>query len=338
MDHEEIYRTYYDGAITYRNDDNVNDDNVDDETYSGLDTVSTTSLETEAGNFQQLFNRQYHNEGMGNRWEPIDELRQDMWDMFHDVYHKVMGSLHSATIPCTSPRVLDIGTGNGTWAIEFADKYPDATVEGIDISPIMPSWVPPNLKFCVSDFGQDGSFKESSFDYIHARDLNGSVDRCKFAKDVFTVLAPGGVAEFHEGPIEFQSIKPLAKGSYMDQWGGFFRAVNEKRRRSFLVTNDGTLRQAMAAAGFEDITVHEYKIPIGPWGKSKKDKTVGQLALEALTLDTVGSILRLAIEDLGWSEEWTYVFATRVRNEIFMYSEYNNVYMLRTVVVGKKPK
>uniref|UniRef100_A0A4E9EH21 Methyltransferase n=1 Tax=Gibberella zeae TaxID=5518 RepID=A0A4E9EH21_GIBZA len=303
MDHEEIYRTYYDGAITYRNDDNVNDDNVDDETYSGLDTVSTTSLETEAGNFQQLFNRQYHNEGMGNRWEPIDELRQDMWDM-----------------------------------LEFADKYPDATVEGIDISPIMPSWVPPNLKFCVSDFGQDGSFKESSFDYIHARDLNGSVDRCKFAKDVFTVLAPGGVAEFHEGPIEFQSIKPLAKGSYMDQWGGFFRAVNEKRRRSFLVTNDGTLRQAMAAAGFEDITVHEYKIPIGPWGKSKKDKTVGQLALEALTLDTVGSILRLAIEDLGWSEEWTYVFATRVRNEIFMYSEYNNVYMLRTVVVGKKPK
>ncbi|CAG2004004.1 unnamed protein product [Fusarium graminearum] len=298
MDHEAISWTYYDGAITYHNDDNV-----DDETYCGLDTVSTTSLETEAGESQQLYNRQYHNEGMGYHWEPIDKLRQEMWDM-----------------------------------LDFADKYPDATVEGIDISPIMPSWVPPNLKFCVSDFGQDGSFKESSFDYIHARDLNGSVDRCKFAKDVFTVLAPGGVAEFHEGPIEFQSIKPLAKGSYMDQWGGFFRAVNEKRRRSFLVTNDGTLRQAMAAAGFEDITVHEYKIPIGPWGKSKKDKTVGQLALEALTLDTVGSILRLAIEDLGWREEWTYVFATRVRNEIFMYSEYNNVYMLRTVVVGKKPK
>ncbi|KAM0293609.1 hypothetical protein ACHAPM_011634 [Fusarium culmorum] len=302
MDHEGISQTYYDGAITYRDYDDV-----DDETYFGLDTVSTTSLETEVENFQQLFNRQYHNEGMGYHWEPIDKPRQEMWDMLYLGY--------------------------------FADKYPDANVEGIDISPIMPSWVPPNLNFCVSDFGQDGSFEESSFDYIHARDLNGSVDRCKFAKDVFTVLAPGGVAEFHEGPIEFQSRKePLAKGSYMNQWGEFFRAVNEKRRRSFLVTNDETLRQEMAAAGFEDITAYEYEIPIGPWAESEKDKTVGRLALAALTLDTVGSILRLAIEDLEWSEEKTQVFAAKVRKEIFLYSECSNIYILRTVVVGKKPK
>jgi hypothetical protein len=29
---------------------------------------------------------------------------------------------------------------------DFADEYPNAEVIGTDISPIQPSWVPPNLK------------------------------------------------------------------------------------------------------------------------------------------------------------------------------------------------
>lgn len=43
-------------------------------------------------------------------------------------------------------RVLDIGTGTGAWAIDFADENPHAEVFGTDISPIQSPWLPPNLK------------------------------------------------------------------------------------------------------------------------------------------------------------------------------------------------
>ncbi|KAI8247308.1 Secondary metabolism regulator LAE1 [Colletotrichum sp. SAR 10_77] len=33
-------------------------------------------------------------------------------------------------------RVLDVGTGTGLWAIDFADEHPDAEVLGTDLSPV----------------------------------------------------------------------------------------------------------------------------------------------------------------------------------------------------------
>ena len=36
-------------------------------------------------------------------------------------------------------RVLDLGTGSGIWAIEYADAHPEADVTGVDLSPVQPS-------------------------------------------------------------------------------------------------------------------------------------------------------------------------------------------------------
>lgn len=42
----------------------------------------------------------------------------------------VRGELHRAPITRNSlpTRILDLGTGTGIWAIDMADKYPDAEV------------------------------------------------------------------------------------------------------------------------------------------------------------------------------------------------------------------
>jgi hypothetical protein len=45
------------------------------------------------------------------------------------------------------------------------------------------------------------------------------------------------------------------------------------------------------------------QIPIGPWAESEEDKGLGKFTLAISTLDIVGSILRLAIEDFGRSEK-----------------------------------
>jgi cyclopropane fatty-acyl-phospholipid synthase-like methyltransferase len=71
-------------------------------------------------------------------------------------------------------KVLDLGTGTGIWAIDFADQYPSAMVIGTDLSPIQPTWVPPNLKFEIEDFIDEWTFKPDEFDYIHMR----SICRC----------------------------------------------------------------------------------------------------------------------------------------------------------------
>ena len=70
-------------------------------------------------------------------------------------------------------RVLDIGTGTGIWAIDFADTHPEAKVKAIDLSPIQPQFVPPNLVFEIMDIKEPWWFEES-FDLIHCRSTAGS--------------------------------------------------------------------------------------------------------------------------------------------------------------------
>lgn len=36
-------------------------------------------------------------------------------------------------------RVLDVGTGTGIWAVDFADEHPDAEVLGFDLSAAFPT-------------------------------------------------------------------------------------------------------------------------------------------------------------------------------------------------------
>lgn len=57
----------------------------------------------------------------------------------------------------------------------MADEYPEAEVLGIDLSPIQPSWVPPNVRFMVDDFENDWLYDEDTFDYIHARHLTAAI-------------------------------------------------------------------------------------------------------------------------------------------------------------------
>ena len=57
----------------------------------------------------------------------------------------------------------------------MADEYPGATVLGIDLSPIQPNWVPPNVSFMVDDAESDWLYKPNSFDYIHIRHMTSSI-------------------------------------------------------------------------------------------------------------------------------------------------------------------
>ena len=67
---------------------------------------------------------------------------------------------------------------------DFADAHPTTRVIGTDLSPIQPTWIPPNLHFEVDDCCDDWVYGKDSFDFIHARGLYGCVaDWDKFYKE-----------------------------------------------------------------------------------------------------------------------------------------------------------
>jgi hypothetical protein len=51
------------------------------------------------------------------------------------------------------------------------DEYPEADIIGVDLSPIQPGWVPPNVRFQVDDAEADWDHAPNSLDYIHARHM-----------------------------------------------------------------------------------------------------------------------------------------------------------------------
>lgn len=82
---------------------------------------------------------------------PNDEGEMDRMDLQHHVWTLMLGGkLYLAPIPKDKVhRALDIGTGTGIWAIDFADDHPETVVIGVDLSGIQPTYAPPNL-VCVS--------------------------------------------------------------------------------------------------------------------------------------------------------------------------------------------
>ncbi|KAK5659800.1 hypothetical protein OQA88_1012 [Cercophora sp. LCS_1] len=90
-------------------------------------------------------------------WVPNDDTANEQLDINH---HLLTLALDNKLFlaPVDKPaKVLDVGTGTGIWAIDFADEFLDADVTGVDISPIQPSWGPLNLKFELDDMTMDVS-------------------------------------------------------------------------------------------------------------------------------------------------------------------------------------
>lgn len=96
-------------------------------------------------------------------------------------------------------RVFDAGCGTGLWSIDFADAHPEAEITGVDLSPIQPSFIPPNCRFVIDDVESPWEYPRDHFDFVHMRCLYGSIsDWPALFRQAFTHISPGGWIESSE--------------------------------------------------------------------------------------------------------------------------------------------
>ncbi|KAF5570670.1 methyltransferase [Fusarium phyllophilum] len=269
---------------------------------------STASITSSILHYRTINGRTYHSErGNAAYWHHMFTLSQD-------------GELYFAPLD-------DKIQAYGPWC----------EVIGTDISPIQPSWVPPNVKFEIEDFNQDWTFPPESFDYVHLRYLVGCVPNWDYLfEQAFKVLKPGGWVESFEASAIIESDDDSVKpDSALAQWGPIFIKASKTIGNTFTVVGDNLQRPGIEKAEFTDVKQWDSKLPLNPFPKDPKLKQIGQFGELFSTQDTEGLVLFVA-NTLGWTPEEVHVYIAKFRREIR--DRRNHPYIRLRTVWARKPE
>lgn len=202
--------------------------------------------------------------------------------------------------------------------MDMADAYPAAEVVGVDISPIQPRWVPPNLTFEVFDAEQPWTFADNRFSMVHTRIMNGFSLRNwpNFFANAFRTLKPGGWVENQEFDLAvYSDDNTIPEDSALQKWVRYFEEGLKKVGMTGRLVPQ-VLEQQMKEAGFINTKVIRFKGPLGPWPKDKALREAGIYNLVAMLEGIEGISARIFMEALGWTQEELTVFLSGVRTEM----------------------
>ncbi|KAF2738092.1 S-adenosyl-L-methionine-dependent methyltransferase [Polyplosphaeria fusca] len=295
----------------------------------------TTSIPSTILRHRYENGRRYHKFREGEYWGPNDEQQNDQLDIAHQMFMIMLNNkLHLA--PYEHPQnVLDLGCGTGIWCVDMADEHPAAQVTGVDLSPIQPSFAPPNCKFEIDDVTSPWTYDQNSFDFINIRALYGSVaDWASLYKEVFDHLAPGGYIHQVEMSIQFKSDDDSLKPDHiLSQWSDIFHEAGEKFGKSFKAVHD--LGKWMVDAGFEDVNERWYKVPVGGWSSDAHLKELGRWNLLHCTQGAEGWGLFLLTSVMKWTPDEARVFIAKFKQGLKDRSVH--AYFEVVVVWARKP-
>ncbi|KAH8175553.1 methyltransferase domain-containing protein [Sarocladium implicatum] len=311
----------------------------DDEGYGGSDGSQSylTSLTESVMNYKYENGRRYHAYREGTYLMPNDDDEQDRMDMGHHIYRLMLGGeLYLAPIPKDVGRVLDLGTGTGIWAIDFADEHPNAQVLGTDLSPIQPKWAPPNCTFEVDDFESDWAFRHP-FDYIHARELGGCIsDAPKLFSKAYDALKPGAWFEINatrpgrflsdDGTHELAKDAQFWMTNICEGAGRFGKPLDSAHEWA----------QQLKDAGFVDVKEEIRKVPCGPWPKDPTLKEIGKVQLYQESQLIASYTPAIFSRVLGWEEAEIQVLMAKAKNDLK--NSAIHLYLPVYFIWGRKPE
>ncbi|KAK1781455.1 S-adenosyl-L-methionine-dependent methyltransferase [Copromyces sp. CBS 386.78] len=301
----------YWGALEIPDD---GDSTLGSDVESSRASISSSILE-----YRTISGRRYHSDSVtdGEYWGPNDEKAMEVMDIFHHAMTLILNDrLYTAPLSKDIKNALDVGTGTGLWAVDFADEFPTCNVVGTDISAIQPNWVPPNLQFDIDDASKTWTYPDNHFDYVHIRWLSGTMkDWASLYKEAYRCTKPGGWIEHLDcGPSMVCLDGTMPKDSAIAQWGHIWTEVE---RKTGVIANmlDGYMENGIKEAGFTNVQIEDFLAPTAPWPTDEKQKEIGLFQYISLTSDTEGFLTYFFGQVMGWTENEITKYASIVRRE-----------------------
>lgn len=131
----------------------------------------------------------------------------------------------------------------------------------------------------------------------------------------YSHMKPGGYVEAQEVlPVPKTDDDSFPPDSAMQEWARVIYEGTAKLGLNIRVPST-QIKTWMEQAGFEDVTVVDFKLPLGPWSKEKHLREAGNAEAMSLRDNLQGVTLRLWEKGLGRSYEELEVFLVKVRKE-----------------------
>ncbi|KAG4442645.1 hypothetical protein IFR05_001901 [Cadophora sp. M221] len=264
---------------------------------------------------------------------PNDEREQERLDMQHQLWYMTLHHrLFLAPVSENPQHVLDIGTGTGIWAIDFANRYPSAQVIGSDLSPIQPEFVPANCQFEVEDAEDEWTYSQQ-FDFIHGRLMISCFKDPRYVfEQAFKSLAPGGYFEMQDTDFPMKSVDDTLVGTDLWDWNQYIIEGSAKAGRPW--TRVKEYKKWMEEIGFVDVEEKILQWPLNTWPRDKHLKTLGLWFCHDLS-EGLSSTRAVLTRGLGWSVDKAEAFLVNVRKDV----KNRNVhaYVELRIVYGRKP-
>ncbi|KAK7404054.1 hypothetical protein QQX98_010175 [Neonectria punicea] len=243
-----------------------------------LSSCDSTSVPPDIHAHEFEHGRRYHSFMSGRYPLPNDIGEQQREETKHALMLQLTnGKLFLSDVGEFPQKIIDIGTGTGTWVIDVADLYPSASVIGTDLSPIQPKWLPINARMFLEDCEDPEWTHGCGFDLVHFRGVaDVLLDLEAVVTNAYCNIKSGGWIEFQEFDQEI-----LCDDDTMieDDPVRVFSDLCAKGMRKHGCPGFGKqdLRRTLERAGFSRIQVVIKKVPISTWSRDKKLKTLGAL-------------------------------------------------------------